>query len=60
MLLEALIETCLKALKASQQEGELTGENTSLSIVGSDAPFTIVEGEQLAPYLEVRYTAMLN
>lgn len=42
----------LKALASSLQEGELTTQNCSLAIVSKDLPFTILEDEAIAPYLD--------
>ena len=33
-------------------DGELTKENGSVAIVGKDQKFTLIEGEELQPYLD--------
>eukprot|EP00985_Skeletonema_marinoi_P024039 scaffold16451_cov78-Skeletonema_marinoi.AAC.1 len=33
-------------------DGELTRENGSVAIVGKDQKFTLIEGEELQPYLD--------
>lgn len=49
---DALIREALQALHASLQDGDLTEQNCSVGIVGPDQPFTILEGEALAPFIE--------
>jgi hypothetical protein len=39
------------ALAAAAPDGGLTPENATLAIVGVDTPFTLLEGDDLAPYL---------
>lgn len=33
-------------------DGELTKENGSVAVVGKDEKFTLIEGEELQPYLD--------
>jgi len=49
---DTLIREALQALHASLQDGDLTEQNCSVGIVGPDQPFTILEGEALAPFIE--------
>ncbi|RKP24667.1 nucleophile aminohydrolase [Syncephalis pseudoplumigaleata] len=51
--LDKLIHEGLKALQATlQQDKSLDVKNASVAYVGVDVPFTVVEGEALAPHLE--------
>ena len=48
-----LIMHALKALVGCVSgDGELTKENGSVAIVGKDQKFTLIEGEELKPYLD--------
>ena len=49
--LEGLIRNALQALSASVTDGELTKDNCTVAVVGKDMPFTILEGEDLAPHI---------
>jgi 20S proteasome subunit alpha 6 len=51
--LDALVAHGLRALSAAVADGEsgLTGDNCTVAVVGADLPFTLLEGEDLAPYL---------
>lgn len=49
--LDELIKHALHALTASQQDGEITEKNVTVSVVGKDMAFTILEGEALEPYI---------
>lgn len=52
--LDQLIVHGLKALAMSlQQDKTLTRDNCSVGFVGKDQPFTIIEGDKLAIYLEM-------
>lgn len=46
-----LASAALRALAAAAPDGGLTPENATLAIVGVDTPFTLLEGDDLAPYL---------
>lgn len=49
---DELLSHAAKALAAClESDKELTGENCTLAIVGADQKFTIIEGDELAPYL---------
>ncbi|RKP24360.1 nucleophile aminohydrolase, partial [Syncephalis pseudoplumigaleata] len=51
--LDKLIHEGLTALQATlQQDKSLDVKNASVAYVGVDVPFTVVEGEALAPHLE--------
>jgi len=41
----------VQALSASVTEDELSSDNTALALVGKGMPFTILEGDDLKPYL---------
>ena len=47
-----LIRAGLKALAATLAEGELDSKNATVAVVGEGTPFTILEGEDLLPFLE--------
>jgi 20S proteasome subunit alpha 6 len=49
---DELARHALRALRATLQDGELTEDNCTLAVVSADAPFVILEGAALAPYLE--------
>lgn len=46
-----LVRHALRALHASLQDGDLTELNCTVAVVGEGTPFTILEGEALAPYV---------
>ena len=48
-----LVAHALRALGAAVADGEagLNGDNCTVAVVGVDTPFTLLEGEDLAPYL---------
>ena len=48
---DALINHGLQALSASLQEGELTKQNCTVGVVGLDMAFSLLEGDDLVPYL---------
>ena len=48
---DALINHGLQALSASLQEGELTKENCTVGVIGLDMAFSLLEGNDLVPYL---------
>jgi hypothetical protein len=48
---DGLVRHALQALSASVTDGELTKENCTVAVVGKDIPFTILEGEDLAPHI---------
>lgn len=49
---DALIDHALRALAASLQDGELSAANATVAVVGEGVPFTILEGEDLEPFLD--------
>ena len=49
---DELIRHALHAVKESLQEGELTGKNCSLAIVGKGGKFEILEEESIQPYID--------
>jgi len=49
--LDELIQHALYAVKESLQEGELTGQNCSLAIVGKGTPFKILEDEEVQAHI---------
>lgn len=49
--LDELVKHALHALQASLQDGELTDKNCSVSVVGKDTTFTLLEEDALAPYI---------
>eukprot|EP00892_Ulva_mutabilis_P009652 jgi/Ulvmu1/7059/UM033_0119.1 len=48
---EELMMHALFALQASQQDGDITTENVTIAVVGKDQPFTLLEGDALAPFV---------
>ncbi|SCW02113.1 LAFE_0E14466g1_1 [Lachancea fermentati] len=48
---DKLIEVALEALKQSLKDETLNTKNLSIAVVGEDKPFTIYDGEAVAPYL---------
>jgi 20S proteasome subunit alpha 6 len=48
---DELVRHALQALHASLQDGELTDKNCTVSVVGLDTTFVILEDEALAPYI---------
>lgn len=50
--LDGLIKHGMQALSASLQEGELTKDNCTIGVVGTDMNFTLIEGDALLPYLD--------
>lgn len=38
-------------MQASQQDGDITTENVTIGVVGSDQPFTVLEGNMLQPFV---------
>lgn len=49
--LDELIQHALYAVKESLQEGELTGQNCSLAIVGKGTPFKILEDDEVQAHI---------
>ncbi len=52
--LDTLIKHAVLALRetvSSAKDTELTSENTAISVVGADTPFTVYEDEAVKPYL---------
>lgn len=41
----------LLTVQASQQDGDITTENVTIAVVGKDQPFTMLEGDSLAPFV---------
>lgn len=50
--LDELVRHGLKALQGSVAEGDLTGDNCTVAVVGQDTRFEVLEGEALARHLE--------
>lgn len=50
--LDELIRHGLKALAGSLSDGELTSANSTVAIVGKGTPFTILEDDAIAAYIE--------
>eukprot|EP00854_Cymbomonas_tetramitiformis_P005989 gene5990-7198_t len=50
--LEELIKHALFSLKESCTDGELNSKNCSVSVVGLDTPFDILEGDTLKPHID--------
>mmetsp|Transcript_43736 Transcript_43736/g.52901 ORF Transcript_43736/g.52901 Transcript_43736/m.52901 type:complete len:269 (+) Transcript_43736:234-1040(+) len=50
--LDTLIKHALFALKESCTEGDLNSKNCSLSYVGEDSEFTLLEGDSIQPYFD--------
>ena len=48
---DELVRHALQALHSSLQDGDLTEKNCSVSIVGVDQPFTVLEDEALGPFV---------
>jgi hypothetical protein len=38
-------------VQASQQEGDITKDNVAVAVVGKGQPFTMLEGDALAPFV---------
>jgi len=51
MGMDGLIRHTLKALHSTIQDGDLNEKNCTVAVVGAGQPFTILEGESLAPFL---------
>jgi 20S proteasome subunit alpha 6 len=51
MTMDELICHTLKALHSTIQDGDLNERNCSVAVVGKGQPFTILEGENLAPFV---------
>lgn len=54
--LDTLIKHAMLALRetvSSAKDTELTLENTAISIVGADTPFTVYENDDVKPYLDM-------
>ena len=49
---DELVRSGLRALAATLAEGELDGRNATVAVVGEGTPFTVLEGEDLLPFLE--------
>lgn len=49
---DELIRAGLRALAATLAEGELDSKNATVAVVGEGTPFTVLEGEDLLPFLE--------
>lgn len=50
---DQLIHHALQAIRGCLQgDQELTSDNVAVAIVGVDQPFTILEGNQLQPYID--------
>lgn len=49
---DELIRSGLRALAATLAEGELDSKNATVAVVGEGTPFTVLEGEDLLPFLE--------
>jgi 20S proteasome subunit alpha 6 len=48
-----LVQHGLKALAATLSEGELTKANVSVSIVGKNSPYVVLEDDDVQPYVDV-------
>jgi 20S proteasome subunit alpha 6 len=51
MTMDELICHTLKALHSTIQDGDLNERNCSVAVVGKGQPFTILEGDSLAPFV---------
>lgn len=49
---DELVRAGLRALAATLAEGELDSKNATVAVVGEGTPFTVLEGEDLVPFLE--------
>mmetsp|Transcript_0 Transcript_0/g.1 ORF Transcript_0/g.1 Transcript_0/m.1 type:complete len:287 (+) Transcript_0:130-990(+) len=49
--LDELVRHGLKALAGTLSDGELTAANTAVSVVGKGMLFTVLEGDDIAPYI---------
>ena len=49
---DELVRAGLRALAATLAEGELDSKNATVAVVGEGTPFTVLEGEDLLPFLE--------
>lgn len=47
-----LASIALRALAAAAPDGGLTPANATLAIVGADTPFTVLDGDDVKPYLD--------
>jgi 20S proteasome subunit alpha 6 len=57
---EDLAKHGLKALRASAQETDLTVHNVSVGVVGKDAPFRLLNEEELRRFLEADGAQMMD
>jgi hypothetical protein len=48
-----MVQHGLRALAATLSEGELTKANCSVAIVGKNAPYVVLEDDDVEPYLQV-------
>lgn len=51
---EELVCHGLRALAATLSEGELTKANVGVAVVGTGAPYAVLEDDDVEPYLAVR------
>jgi hypothetical protein len=51
--LDELVKHGLRALSSSLADGELTAANTAVAIVGKGTAFTVLEDDNILPYIEV-------
>ncbi len=52
MSMDDLIKEALRALATCVTDGELTSQNCTVSVVGKDTLFTLLEDEDLQPFLD--------
>eukprot|EP00882_Tetradesmus_deserticola_P030322 GHRQ01034033.1.p4 GENE.GHRQ01034033.1~~GHRQ01034033.1.p4 ORF type:complete len:109 (-),score=26.11 GHRQ01034033.1:463-789(-) len=48
-----MVQHGLRALAATLSEGELTKANCSVAIVGKNAPYVVLDDDDVEPYLQV-------
>jgi 20S proteasome subunit alpha 6 len=48
-----MVQHGLRALAATLSEGELTKANCSVAIVGRNAPYVVLEDDDVEPYVQV-------
>lgn len=51
--LEELIQHGLRSLESCIQDGELDSTNCTIGVVGKDMPFTVMEGDDLQPHIDL-------
>lgn len=52
MSMDDLVKEALRSLATCVTDGELTGSNCTVAVVGKDTLFTLLEDDDLVPFLD--------